>query len=71
MDDDSKTTDLSNVIHIDDDRIQDHLGRVVRSTVEETLNALLDADALACTALVVAGCKRQRCAKSSLRQSSC
>jgi|GEM_PF-2501498 hypothetical protein len=35
MDDDSKTTELSNVIQIDDDRIQDHLGRVVRSTVEE------------------------------------
>ena len=45
MDDDSKTTELSNVIQIDDDRIQDHLGRVVRSTVEETLNALLDAEA--------------------------
>ena len=45
MDDDSKTTNLSNVIQIDDDRIQDHLGRVVRSTVEETLNALLDAEA--------------------------
>ncbi len=45
MDDNSKTTNLSNVIHIDNDRIQDHLGRVVRSTVEETLNALLDAGA--------------------------
>jgi putative transposase len=44
MDDDGKTTNLSNVIQIDDDRIQDHLGRVVRSTVEETLNALLDAE---------------------------
>lgn len=49
MNDDNKTTDLGNVIHIDDERIQDHLGRVVRSTVEETLNALLDAEADALT----------------------
>ena len=31
---------LGNVISIDDERIKDHLNRVVRSTVEETLNAL-------------------------------
>ncbi len=36
---------LNNVIRIDDDRIRGHLGRVVRGTVEETLNALLDAGA--------------------------
>jgi putative transposase len=36
---------LSNVIQIDDDRIKSHLDRVVRGTVEETLNALLDAEA--------------------------
>ncbi len=35
MEDGSKTTELSNVIQIDDDRIQDHPGRIVRSTVEE------------------------------------
>lgn len=39
------TTRLGNVIHIDDERIQDHLGRIVRGSVEETLNALLDAEA--------------------------
>lgn len=39
------TTPLGNVIHIDDERIQDHLGRIVRGSVEETLNALLDAEA--------------------------
>ncbi|MEO4045452.1 IS256 family transposase [Hoeflea sp. CAU 1731] len=39
------TTTLGNVIHIDDERIQDHLGRIVRGSVEETLNALLDAEA--------------------------
>ena len=38
-------TALSNVIHIDDERIQDHLGKIVRGSVEETLNALLDAEA--------------------------
>ena len=39
------TTALSNVIRIDDERIQDHLGKIVRGSVEETLNALLDAEA--------------------------
>jgi len=36
---------LSNVITIDDERIKSHLDRVVRGSVEETLNALLDAEA--------------------------
>ncbi len=36
---------LSNVIKINEAQIQDHLGRLVRSTVEETLNDLLDAKA--------------------------
>ena len=39
------TKPLSNVIRIDDERIQDHLKHVVRGSVEETLNALLDAEA--------------------------
>ena len=36
---------LRQVIQIDEGKIQAHLGEVVRSTVEETLNALLDAEA--------------------------
>jgi transposase-like protein len=36
---------LSNVIKINETQIQDHLGEMVRSTVEETLNAMLDAEA--------------------------
>ncbi len=32
-------------IQIDEGKIQEHLGEVVRSTVEETLNAMLDAQA--------------------------
>ena len=39
------TRPLDNVIRIDDERIQDHLGKIVRGSVEETLNALLDAEA--------------------------
>ena len=39
------TKGLSNVIRIDDERIHDHLGKIVRGSVEETLNALLDAEA--------------------------
>jgi len=36
---------LSQVIQIDEGKIQAHLEEVVRSTVEETRNALLDAEA--------------------------
>jgi transposase-like protein len=36
---------LGHVITIDDERIKSHLDRVVRGSVEETLNALLDAEA--------------------------
>lgn len=39
------TKALSNVIRIDDERIQDHLKHIVRGSAEETLNALLDAEA--------------------------
>ena len=44
MQEDSTKT-LGNVIRIDDERIQDHLKHVVRGSVEETLNSLLDAEA--------------------------
>lgn len=43
MDNDSKK--LGNVISINQDQIKEHLGEIVRSTVEETLNGLLDAEA--------------------------
>src|SRR5260370_38849783 len=36
---------LNNVIRIDDERIKSHLDRVVRESVEETANALLEAEA--------------------------
>ncbi len=36
---------LSNVKKINEAQIQDHLGEMVRSTVEETLNGMLDAEA--------------------------
>jgi putative transposase len=41
----TKPSPLGNVITIDDERIKNHLDRVVRGSVEETLNALLDAEA--------------------------
>src|SRR5262249_4803259 len=49
---------LGNVISIDDERIKSHLDRVVRGTVEETLNALLEADRL---------CNAQRYERSEAR----
>jgi len=33
------------VIQINEEAIKDHLGKLVRSTVEETLNGMLDAEA--------------------------
>jgi transposase-like protein len=36
---------IGNVIRIDEERIRGHLDRIVRSSVEETLNGLLDAEA--------------------------
>lgn len=45
MEDDSKGTSLGNVIRIDDERIRGHLDKIVRGSVEETLNALLNAEA--------------------------
>lgn len=44
MEEDSKKA-LGKVVQIDEKRIQDHLGELVRGTVEETLNSLLDAEA--------------------------
>ncbi len=43
MQEDSK--ELGRVVQIDEGRIKDHLGELVRGTVEETLNAMLDAEA--------------------------
>ena len=43
MGDNSKK--LDNVISINQDEVKSHLGEIVRSTVEETLNGLLDAEA--------------------------
>jgi hypothetical protein len=42
---DDTPSPLNNVITIDDERIKSHLDRVVWGTVEDTLNALLDAEA--------------------------
>jgi putative transposase len=43
VEDDSRT--LDNVISISEGQVKEHLGEIVRSTVEETLNGLLDAEA--------------------------
>ena len=45
MTDDSDGAAMDNVIRIDESRIKDHLGEMVRGTVEEALNAMLDAQA--------------------------
>ena len=42
---DSVSKKLGKVIQIDENQIQQHLGELVRGTVEETLNQLLDAEA--------------------------
>jgi hypothetical protein len=45
MSDDDGLKAMGQLIQIDEARIRDHLGEMVRGTVEETLNALLDAEA--------------------------
>jgi transposase-like protein len=45
MKNNSETKTLGKVVQIDETKIQDHLGELVRGTVEETLNAMLDAEA--------------------------
>jgi len=45
MSEDDGLKSMGQVIQIDEARIRDHLGEMVRGTVEETLNALLDAEA--------------------------
>jgi len=42
---DSVSKNLGKVIQIDEDQIREHLGELVRGSVEETLNKLLDAEA--------------------------
>ena len=54
---------MGQVIQIDEARIRDHLGEMVRGTVEETLNALLDAEADRL-------CNAQRYERSEARQDS-
>ena len=44
MTDDNDGAVMDNVIRIDEGRIKDHLGEMVRGTVEEALNAMLDAE---------------------------
>ena len=45
MEEDSRGSTLGNVIRIDDERVREHLGRIVRGTVEETLKAMQEAEA--------------------------
>ena len=45
MDEKPETNPMGQVIQIDEARIRDHLGEMVRGTVEEALNAMLDAEA--------------------------
>ena len=59
----SDETPMGQVIQIDEARIRDHLGEMVRGTVEETLNALLDAEADRL-------CNAQRYERSEARQDS-
>lgn len=45
MEERTSERELGQVIQIDEGRIRDHLGEMVRGTVEDTLNSLLDAEA--------------------------
>ena len=43
--DETKVADIPRVIRIDEKELRGHVDRVVRDSVEETLNAMLDAEA--------------------------
>ncbi len=43
MSEDKETSGMGNVVRIDDERNRNHLGQIVRGTVEDTLNSLLEA----------------------------
>ena len=45
MSEDDALKAMGQVIQIDEASIRDHLGEIMRGTVEETINALLDAEA--------------------------
>jgi hypothetical protein len=61
---------LNNVITIDDERIKSHLDRVVRGTVEETLNALLDAGSASAGLAITLSSGDARSRPNSVRFSS-
>ena len=42
---DAETEELTNIFSIDEAKVQDYLGNIIRGTVEETLNSMLDAEA--------------------------
>ena len=41
----NSSTKLGKVIQIDEEQVKEHLGEIVRGTVEETLNNMLNAEA--------------------------
>ena len=45
MSNDSTQKSQGNIIQINEEQIKDHLGEMVRETVEETLNAMLEKEA--------------------------
>ena len=63
MESDTTTRPLGKVIQVDEAEIKSHLGELVRGTVEETINGLLDAEADAL-------CGAQRYERSSERAST-
>ena len=63
---------LNNVITIDDERIKNHLDRIVRGSVEETLNGLLDAEAdRLCNAQRYARSEARRYTRAGHKNASC
>jgi hypothetical protein len=54
---DEKT--MGQVIQIDEARIRDHLGEMVRGTVEETLNAMLDTELIGYAAPGASICRKE------------
>lgn len=72
MDEKTGTKSMGQVIQIDETRIRDHLGEMVRGAAEEALNAMLDAEVdRLCGACATSAALRREQARSASKPRSC
>ena len=70
MDEKPEARPMGQVIQIDEARIRDHLGEMVRGTVEEALNAMLDAERVAMNVMRIMHCRSEQSVQLPCRKLS-